>query len=100
MWFLCGLMLADRYVATPPGGLPVCDLRRFDPWGISGRRCRFSDHEAIAIASALYRALDDLSPFPCRLQSRNLLELFGGEDAQWFLEAMANYCSRGGFEVT
>ena len=100
MWFLCGLMLADRYVATPPGGLPVCDLRRFDPWGISGRRCRFSDKEATAIANALYRALDDLSSLACRRPSRSLPEILGGDTARCFLEAMANYCSRGGFEVT
>jgi len=99
IWFFWGLVLADRYGATLPGALLVCDPYRIDPWGISGRCWRFADEEAIAIADALCRALDDLPARACRLPS-NLLELLGGDTARCFLEAMAYFCSRGGFEVT
>ena len=100
LWFVLGLQLADRYGATLPGAFPAWDPRRIDPWGISGRAWRFSDEQATAIADALERALDDLPRVRSCLPSWNLLEILGGDDARCFFEAMANYCSRGGFEVT
>jgi len=99
VWFVWSLVLADRYGATAPDALPAWDPRRLDPWGISGVSWKFTDAEAMALADALEHALDDLPCVPSRLPSTNLLEMFGGDRAKCFLEAMAMFCRRGGFEV-
>jgi hypothetical protein len=69
-------------------------------FAVSGRAWKFTDAQATALADALERSPDDLARFPSRVPSTNLLEIFGGEDAEWFPMAMAAYCRRGGFEVT
>jgi hypothetical protein len=100
VWFVWSLALADRYRAPAPGRtLPWWDPRRHDPYGISGRAWKFTDHEAATLADALNRALDDLSCCASRVPSTNLLEIFGGEDMKMFLSAMTAFCQRGAFEV-